>query len=180
MKLLVQTFILGVAFQSFSVFGGEILKNGGFENDMDSWRTTDWKQKSGVLSVDSTVASSGKKSFKLTNDSFEQTTMLEQDVELIASKKYTLKFKIKTVSVVPQSETKGAGAAIMILNAGKHAIEVSPSGSWKQATGTNDWQDCAVEFSPENINGSSKIYLVLRKATGTAYFDAVSLVCDDK
>ncbi|HCE44050.1 MAG TPA: hypothetical protein DET40_10925 [Lentisphaeria bacterium] len=175
MKIFVRAFILGVTLQAFSALGVELLKNGDFENDMSAWRITDWKQKTGVLAVDSAVFSSGKKSFKLTNDSFEQTTMLEQDVPLAPKKKYTLKFKIKTDSVVPQPGTNGAGAAVMILNAGKQVVEVSPAGSWKQVTGTNDWQDCAVEFSPESINGGSKIYLVLRKATGTAYFDAVSL-----
>jgi len=158
-----------------SVFGVEMLKNGDFESDMASWSITDWKQEKGTVAVDSTVFSSGKKSLKLVNDSPEQTTMLQQNISLIPKQKYTLKFKIKTDAVVPKDNEKGAGAAIMILNAGKHVIEGSPAGKWKQTSGTNDWQDCTIEFTPERISGASSLYLVLRKATGTAYFDSVSL-----
>ncbi|OGV51916.1 MAG: hypothetical protein A2X49_01975 [Lentisphaerae bacterium GWF2_52_8] len=177
MIFFVRAFVLAATLQTFSSFGVEMLKNGDFESDMASWSITDWKQEKGSASIDSAVFASGKKSLKLVNDSPEQTTMLQQyKVDLIPQQKYTLKFKIKTLALVPNDNEKGAGAAIMILNAGKHVIEGSPAGKWKQTSGTNDWQDCTIEFTPENINGSSTLYLVLRKSTGTVYFDDISIV----
>lgn len=152
---------------------GESIANGGFEQGLDSWRPTDWKQKAGEVAID---GDAGAKSVKLVNQSPDQTTMAEQDLTLVQGQRYRLTFRMRLDGVVPAEGSKGAGASVMILQAGKHVIEGSVAGTWKQMIGTSDWQTGSFEFVPESIEGKVKLYVVLRSSSGTLWCDDLSIV----
>lgn len=148
------------------------LKNPGFETPASGWNY--WG------GVQSPEAQSGAFSLKVTNDKpqwsgADQIIVLPEDAYVIEVEGY-----IKTEGVVKGAQPwEVARIAVEFLDEGGELTGGYPPVTG-QAQGTRDWTKYNQHYRVPAGAAKVKLQCALGNATGTAYFDAISLVIRDK
>ena len=163
--------LAGVMFSIVSQ-ADSLVRNGDFSKNLEGWSKTSWTKSPGEISTDDAVYNNAPVSIRIKNKNKDDYTLLEQNLKLEAGKKYKLSFWMKGENIVAEDKK---GADVFILNKGKFAVEGSPAGRWKAATGTFDWTKTELEFTLDKINGPLTLYAGLAHASGTVWFDDFSL-----
>jgi len=156
---------------------GNLITNGGFEQDKLLGGGFDWKigkVKGAEISFDSSVASEGKRSLKIAFDGKENINFYHvyQYVPLKPETEYLLKTSIKSDKITTRS-----GVKIEIVGIGPRLYSASES-----VTGSNEWKELTLTFrTPAGSQGG--LVRVRREETekldrfiaGTVWIDGFQL-----
>lgn len=166
-------FVLITQLSFFVHASSELLANGGAESGGDvpdgwgNWSTVDEVP----FSWDSSTAHDGSKSIKIYNDEARPSTWNQQLRGLDVNKEYVLSGWIKTQGVVMPGES-GAGLAVEMKDASNNILKEAAT---VPLSDDNDWTYMEVKFSP--VEGYDHLVIGARLwgASGTAWFDDVSV-----
>jgi hypothetical protein len=156
---------------------GNLISNGGFEQDKLLGGGFDWKigkVKGAEISFDSSVAFEGKRSLKITFDGKENVNFYHvyQYVPLRPETEYLLKTSIK-----PDKITTRTGVKIEIIGIGPRLYSAS-----EPVTGSNEWKELSLPFKTP-VGSKGGLVRVRREETqkldrfiaGTVWIDGFQL-----
>lgn len=151
-------------------FIDNLLSNHSFEGST-GWRSVGHHDQSVNENITSSDAYLGNKVHQITNngEQYINTSIVKysQDITVTPGEYYTLSAYVKTDNVVTN---KDFGATVIVYNG---LNELEPVSVQKYVDGTSDWQRISVTVQiPEGMTTVTPS-CVLKKATGTAYFDCV-------
>lgn len=151
-------------------FVDNLLSNHSFEGST-GWRSVGHHDQSVNENITSSDAYLGNKVHQITNngEQYINTSIVKysQDITVTPGEYYTLSAYVKTDNVVTN---KDFGATVIVYNG---LNELEPVSVQKYVDGTSDWQRISVTVQiPEGMTTVTPS-CVLKKATGTAYFDCV-------
>jgi hypothetical protein len=154
-----------------------LIKNGDFKSYTEQLRPSDWPlgwaKPSGVWGVDTATSVSTPASLKITNQS-GQDTIIVQVVNLEPETDYHFSCWMKGADIV--GDKPGSGARFYMQDGSKTFRDGSPAGMFKAGVGTFDWGKIEFNFNSRDVKtGKATIYLSLRLASGTVWYDDVVL-----
>jgi len=147
-----------------------LIFNGGFESDiLKNFSQFDWmlgRSEYVRLSIDRSVARSGKRSLKIEFAGRDTTTLGDEIHQLVVVRpgaRYRIKYYIKTDGLVTTE--------------GPRVVVTDKSGTWiavsdAVAEGTNDWKPVAFEFTtPTVAEAATAVYVSVKRKPKYAYDD---------
>ena len=163
-----------------SKYVNNLLKNTSAHDDLANWTVDNWIQSeadpSSLVSIDTTAASLGEKSFKIARDNASDAPwpILRQRVK-IQKKSYDRKFTFSGDIKLPSSLSGGEGASLHLASFGSNGQQMSGDGYSKWLTSETDW---VRESATINVPaGATEIECAfgLKESIGTALFDCLQL-----
>ncbi len=157
-----------------------LLKNTSAHDDLANWTVDNWIQSeadpSSLVSIDTTAASLGEKSFKIARDNASDAPwpILRQRVK-IQKKSYDRKFTFSGDIKLPSSLSGGEGASLHLASFGDNSQQMSGDGYSKWLTSETDWVRESVTINVPAGATEIECAFGLKESTGTALFDCLQL-----
>ncbi|MHB9036003.1 MAG: carbohydrate binding domain-containing protein [Armatimonadota bacterium] len=163
-----------VWFDDLDISTGNLVANGNWENDLNSWYTATWSPWTLTPAIDTATKHSGSKSLKIVGSGTGQG-LEYQSVNAISNEThYTLSGWMKSNSLA----TNWYGAIkVEFYTSGGGFLGITDAG---HVTGTTDWTEVDVSFEVPEGTASMFLYCMLGNAgaqsnSGTVWFDDISL-----
>ncbi|MHB1000230.1 MAG: carbohydrate binding domain-containing protein [Armatimonadota bacterium] len=155
------------SYYAFAQLNTNLVTNPGFESGI-----TDWPSNSAYWQVDNSVAYTGNRSLRFTNNNPLAYPIVSRNFPVTRYATYRISAWIKTQNVTGNE----SGATIALAfhdSAGKYISGYYPTG----LKGTNGWTQVSAECNNIPVTASKMyLYVYLRKGcTGTAWFDDISI-----
>ena len=149
------------------LYSKELIKNGSFEDGLKHWIVK------GKATINNTEAAFGKNSLQITLDKPVWQRVF-QTINIQPSTEYILEYYVKCKDVVPKAGAKFAGAASQVL-AKKYFPSIGSAGPWKLDKDNTSWKKVSYKFKTTKDDKTITIQFLLSNASGTVWFDNISL-----
>ena len=149
------------------LYSEELIKNGSFEDGLKHWIVK------GKATINNTEAAFGKNSLQITLDKPVWQRVF-QTINIQPSTEYILEYYVKCKDVVPKAGAKFAGAASQVL-AKKYFPSIGSAGPWKLDKDNTSWKKVSYKFKTTKDDKTITIQFLLSNASGTVWFDNISL-----
>ncbi|MFA7231272.1 MAG: hypothetical protein WC071_08365, partial [Victivallaceae bacterium] len=158
-----------------SMVADNLISNGDFKIYTQQLRpacwSLGWAKPPGTWGVDTAINTSAPAALKITNQ-LGQDTIIVQNVNLEPNTDYHFSCWMKGDKIV--AEKPWGGARFYMQDGKKIFRDGSPTGMFKPGVGTFDWGRVEFNFNSRDIKaGKATIYLSLRSASGTVWYDDV-------
>ena len=170
------TFFAALILIAVNITAGEnLIRNGDFNTYTPQFRPSGWAlgwaKPPGAWEADINVSISAPASLKIANQA-GQDTVVAQNVNLEPNTDYHFSCWMKGDKIT--AEKPWGGARFYMQDGSKIFRDGSPVGMFKPGVGTFDWGRIEFNFNSRDIKaGKATIYLSLRGASGTAWYDDV-------
>ena len=157
-----------------SRYVNNLLANHSAENGTAGWVVSNWTTTSSVHSLDTTNKYLGAQSWKITQDypNPARAGWKQMNVAVTGNTTYTLSAYAKTETVTASGTGKGAALYVVEVNGLTREADT-------QILGTTDWQRLSLTFTTAATTTHVDVYLGLKYANGTVWFDAAQLEVGD-
>jgi len=150
-----------------------LISNPGAESGTSSWSTTIGEDSTGKLEIVSENAYSGSKCFKVTKTNTTRWHYFQQNLQLKKGSSYLASIYCKTNNVSIGSETTSGARIVVQFRKSDNTLD------WSSAIlkNTNNWKKINTQFtlSSSSTDTLVSIFIGIKGATGTAYFDNVTI-----
>ncbi|MFA6102394.1 MAG: hypothetical protein WCV67_11025 [Victivallaceae bacterium] len=178
MHMRIVAFLAAFVLIAVNIIAGEnLIRNGDFKTytpqlHPEYW-VLGWAKPPGGWVADTGVSISAPASLKITNQS-GQDTIIVQDAALEPETDYHFSIWMKGDRIT--AEKAWGGARFYIQDGPKIFRDGSPAGLFKPGTGNFDWGKIEFNFNSRDVkSGKVTIYLALRGASGTVWYDDIVL-----
>lgn len=149
-----------------------LVRNPGFEDGITGWSGT------GNFIIDTAVARGGGASLRLSNASEAESTQVSQTITL--NQESPVPILVRTASRA--QDVSGVGDREYSLYVDIYYTDGTPlyGRTFSFGRGTHDWEVGELVIEPEKPIRNVNVYLLLRRKSGTAWFDDVAVMEDPR